>query len=88
MPLASYGPAPAGSGCDQARQGIGSPSIPMRRVPLPKERLAQLYPGGAPEYLTKFDAAIDRLVAGRWLRARDAATQKSEARKYAQEAFK
>lgn len=88
VPLASYGPAPEGSGCDTPRQGIGSPSIPMRRVPLSKERLAQLYPGGKAEYLRKFDAAIDKLVADRWLRAPDAAAQKSEARKHAEEAFK
>lgn len=87
VPLAGYGPAPAGSGCDTARHGIGSPSIPMRRMPLSKERLAQLYPGGKAEYLRKFDAAIDRLVAQRWLRAPDAATQKSEARNHAEEAF-
>lgn len=88
VPLASYGPAPEGSGCDAARQGIGSPSIPMRRVPLSKDRLAQLYPGGKGEYLTRFDAAIDKLVVQRWLRAPDAATQKSEARTFAEEAFK
>ena len=88
VPLARYGPAPEGSGCDMARQGIGSPSIPMRRVPLSKEQLAALYPDGKAGYLSKFDAAIDRLVAQRWLRAPDAAAQKSEARKFAEEAFK
>ena len=85
VPLASYGSA---LGCDTARAGIGSPSIPMRRVLLAREQLAALYPGGKVEYLLKFDAAIDRLVAGRWLRAPDAAAQKSEARKNAEETFK
>lgn len=88
VPLARYGPAPKGYECDATKQGIGSASIPMRRVPLSKARLAELYPGGKAEYLRKFDAAIDRLVADRWLRAPDAATQKTEARKYAEEAFK
>ncbi len=85
VPLASYGPAPD---CDTARQGIGSPSIPMRRVPLSAQQLAKLYPGGKADYLQKFDTAIDRLVADRWLRASDAAAQKIEARTYAEKAFK
>ncbi|MEG3179604.1 alpha/beta hydrolase domain-containing protein [Sphingomonas sp. LT1P40] len=88
VPLARYGAAPADAGCDTARPGVGSPSLPMRRVPLDAARLATLYPGGKAEYLVGFDAAIDKLVAERWLRAPDAAAQKSEARKYAEEAFK
>lgn len=88
VPLARYGAASAGSGCDPVRPGLGSPSIPMRRVPLARARLDQLYPGGKAEYLRRFDAAIDALVAQRWLRAPDAAAQKAEARTYAEEAFK
>jgi hypothetical protein len=88
VPLASYGPAPEGSGCDTTRAGIGSPVIPMRRVPLSEEQLARLYPGGKADYLRRFDSAVDRLVAGRWLRAPAAAAQKSEARIFAEEAFK
>ncbi|WP_409456302.1 alpha/beta hydrolase domain-containing protein [Sphingomonas sp. J315] len=87
-PLARYGAAPEGSGCDPVRPGLGSPSIPMRRVPLARARLDQLYPGGKAEYLRRFDAAIDALVAQRWLRAPDAAAQKAEARTFAEEAFK
>ncbi|MET0246126.1 MAG: alpha/beta hydrolase domain-containing protein, partial [Sphingomonas sp.] len=88
IPLAHYGAAPEASGCDQPRGGIGSPSIPMRRVPLSSDRLATLYPGGKADYLRRFDAAIDALVAGRWLLAPDAAAQKAEARKFAEEAFR
>lgn len=88
VPLARYGPAPDGSGCDPVRPGIGSAFIPMRRVPLPAERLAQLYPGGQTEYLRRFDAAVDALVSQRWLRASDAAAQKAEARMFARESFR
>ncbi|MEN3747470.1 alpha/beta hydrolase domain-containing protein [Sphingomonas sp. HF-S3] len=88
VPLARYGAAPEASGCDQPRGGIGSPSIPMQRVPLSSDRLATLYPGGKADYLRRFDAAIDALVAGRWLLAPHATAQKAEARKFAEEAFR
>lgn len=88
VPLAGYGKAPESAGCDQAAPGIGSPTIPMRRVPLSRERLRQLYPGGAPDYLRRFDAAIDALVRERWLRAPEASAQKSEARRHAANAFR
>jgi hypothetical protein len=87
VPLARYGAALAGSGCDAGQQGIGSPTIPMRRILFSKEQLAVLYPGGKADYLRRFDAAIDRLVAGRWLRPVDASIQKFEARKNAEEVF-
>lgn len=87
VPLARYGAAPQGSGCDGARAGLGSPVIPMRRIPLAKEELARLYPGGRAEYLRRFDAEVDRLVAARWLRAPQAARQKREARAFAVQAF-
>lgn len=88
VPLARYGAAPEGTGCDPVRAGLGSPSIPMRRVPLSPERLRRLYPGGKAEYLRRFDAAIDALVAARWLRTADGAAQKAEARSHAEEAFR
>lgn len=88
VPLAHYGTAPEGSGCDGGSAGIGSGFIPMRRIPLTQAQLASLYPGGKAEYLRRFDAAIDALVAQRWLRAPDAAAQKTEARQLAEEAFK
>lgn len=88
VPLASYGAAPAGSGCDPPGPGVGSPSLPMRRVPLPPERLRALYPGGRAEYLRRFDAHVDRLLAERRLRAPDAARQKREARAAADAAFR
>ncbi len=88
VPLASYGPAPAASGCD-VQQGprLGSAMMPMRRVPLPAERLKALYPGGQAEYLRRFDAAVDRLVRERWILAADGARQKREARVAAAAAF-
>lgn len=87
VPLARYGKAPDGSRCDLAAPGIGSPALPMRRVPLPRERLAQLYPGGAPDYLRRFDAAVDALVREGWLRLPEARQQKAAARRQAATAF-
>ncbi|NJC04398.1 hypothetical protein GGQ97_000191 [Sphingomonas kaistensis] len=88
VPLARYGKAPEGSNCDQAAPGIGSPAIPMRRVPLSRERLRQLYPGGATDYLRRFDAAVDGLVRAGWLRSPEARVQKAEARRQAASAFR
>ncbi|MFL6728156.1 MAG: alpha/beta hydrolase domain-containing protein [Sphingomicrobium sp.] len=86
VPLARYGAPPEGSACGVAR-GLGTPVIPMYRNPLRSERLAALYPGGEPEYLRKFDAAVDRLVAARLIRRPDGEREKSEARGWAANAF-
>lgn len=87
VPLARYGKAPEGSPCDLAPPGIGSPALAMRRVPLSRERLSQLYPGGRADYLRRFDAAVDALVKNRWLRLPEARQQKAEARRQAAIAF-
>lgn len=85
VPLARYGEAP--DGLCAPRRGIGSPVIPMRRIPLSAERLRQLYPGGRADYLRRFDARVAAMVAERWLTADDAAIQKREARAAADAAF-
>lgn len=87
VPLARYGAAPPGSQCDISRVGIGSPMLPMRRVPLSAARLATLYPGGARDYLRRFDVATDQMVAQGWLLPADAIRQKAEARTAAAAAF-
>ena len=46
--------------------------------PFPAERLKALYPDQA-TYLAKFNAATDRLLAGRWISAEDAAAMKTAA---------
>lgn len=87
VPLARYGKAPEGSPCDLAPPGIGSPALAMRRVPLSRERLRQLYPGGRADYLRRFDSVVDALVRDRWLRLPEARQQKVEARRQAAIAF-
>lgn len=87
VPLARYGKAPDGAPCDLAAPGIGSPALPMRRVPLSSERLRQLYPAGAADYLRRFDAAVDVLVREGWLRIPEARQQKAAARQQAAAAF-
>jgi len=64
LPLASYGPAPDGA-CKH------SGFLVMRRSPLPRATLKALYPGGSAEYLKRFSARLDALVAGRWLLRED-----------------
>ena len=49
-------------------------------VPLDATLRAGLYPGGRNEYLARYDAAADALVAGRYLLADDAKTLKDWAR--------
>jgi hypothetical protein len=85
VPLALYGEPPGGA-C-APRQGLGSPVIQMRRVPLPAARLQQLYPGGASDYLARFDARVDALAGARFLLPADAAAEKAQARRAAKEAF-
>jgi hypothetical protein len=85
VPLARYGDPP--DGVCAPRQGLGSPSLQMRRVPLDGDTLRKLYPGGAAEYLAKFDARVDALVAARWILPADAETEKRQARAAAAKAF-
>jgi len=87
VPLARYGDPPPESGCRPRVSSIGSPSIEMRRTPLTRAQLARLYPGGRAEYLRRFDAAVDALVARRLLLEADGAAQKAQARANADAAF-
>lgn len=87
VPLARYGRAPEGAACDLAPAGIGSPALAMRRIPLSRDQLSLLYPGGKADYLRRYDAAVDALVRNRWLRAPEARQQKEDARRQADAAF-
>ena len=85
VPLARYG-EPADGAC-APRAGLGSPAIQMRRIPLSAEALRALYPGGAADYLAKFDAHLEAMVREGWLLAADAAREKAQARTAARTAF-
>jgi hypothetical protein len=87
IPLARYGAPPEGSGCVLPR-GLGTAVIPMYRIPLSRERLAVLYPGGRAEYLRKFDATVETLFAEHLIRRPDADREESEARGWADHAFR
>ncbi len=86
VPLAFYG-EPAGIPACAARPGLGAAIISMKRVPLSKEALAKLYPGGAADYLARFDRAVDAQVKARLLLPADARVEKAQAREKAREAF-
>lgn len=60
-----------------AAGGMGG--ITGSKQPLPVETLRALYPDNA-AYLTQFDAATDRLLAGRFISQEDAAALKASAR--------
>jgi len=87
VPLARYGDPPSEAGCRPRTSSIGSPSIEMRRTPLTRAELTRLYPGGRAEYLRRFDAAVDALVARRLLLAADGEAQKAQAHINADAAF-
>ncbi|MBN9146381.1 MULTISPECIES: alpha/beta hydrolase domain-containing protein [unclassified Novosphingobium] len=81
VPLVRYGEPPASS-C-----GGKIPRRNLKRLPVDPALIAQTYPGGRAEYLARFDARVDALVAGHWLLAPDAAAEKREARRFADQAF-
>ncbi|NOW46305.1 pimeloyl-ACP methyl ester carboxylesterase [Novosphingobium sp. SG751A] len=81
VPLVRYAEPPA-SMC-----GGKIPRRNLKRLPVDPALIARTYPGGRAEYLAKFDARVDALVAGHWLLAPDAAAQKREARRFADQAF-
>lgn len=81
VPLVRYGEPPASS-C-----GGKIPRRNLKRLPVDPALIAQTYPGGRADYLARFDARVDALVAGRWLLALDAAAEKREARRFADQAF-
>lgn len=63
--------APTGPGDNPFRRLIGL------EEPFPADRLRQLY-GSKPAYLQKFNQGIDRMTAGRWLIAEEAAKLKAD----------
>ncbi len=66
VPLARYGRAPGEHAADNATH-----FLPMYRVPLEREQLERLYPGGRQEYLDRAGAVVERMASERWLRATD-----------------
>jgi hypothetical protein len=87
VPLATYA-EPADPACAPRSGGLGSPVLQMKRLPLSAEVLARLYPGGASDYLAKFDAEVGREVVERLILPADAAREKTQARAAAAIAFK
>lgn len=66
VPLARYGRAPGEHAADNATH-----FLPMYRVPLDRESLRRLYPGGREEYLQRAETGVQRMSADRWLRTAD-----------------
>jgi Alpha/beta hydrolase domain len=66
VPLARYGRSPGQHAADNA-----SHFLPMYRVPLERQQLERLYPGGREEYLDRAGAVVERMRSDRWLRATD-----------------
>ena len=66
VPLARYGRAPAEHAADNDTH-----FVPMYRVPLEREQLERLYPGGRREYMDRASAVVERMSAARWLRGCD-----------------
>lgn len=82
VPLARYGD-PQLDSC--------TPKVPyylvMRRIPFSPEQLAELYPGGANDYLQRMEAQLDKLLRERWILAEDRDAQLTAARQAAAKAF-
>ena len=66
VPLARYGRAPGEHAADNATH-----FLPMYRVPLDRDQLGRLYPGGRREYLDRASAVVERMTTDRWLRRGD-----------------
>lgn len=66
VPLARYGNPPARLGTTVVPR-----YLPMLRMPLQREELTRVYPGGAADYLAKARKGAERMVADSWLRASD-----------------
>ncbi|MBL8552160.1 MAG: hypothetical protein JNJ73_19385 [Hyphomonadaceae bacterium] len=82
VPLARYGDP------GDPRCAAGAPHyLSMFRTALPRETLRRLYPGGAADYLSRFEAQLDKLIAERWLLPEEKAAQMEEARAQAATAF-
>jgi pimeloyl-ACP methyl ester carboxylesterase len=81
VPLARLAEPPA------ALCGGKIPRRNLKRVPLDPALVAQAYPGGRADYLAKFDARVNALVRTSWLLVPDAAREKREARRFADQTF-
>jgi hypothetical protein len=86
-PLAVYAEPTPEAGCPKPGGPAGG-YVAIRRTPLSGEALARLYPGGKTDYLARFQARLDALVAERWLLAEDASIERRNAQAYADEAFR
>ncbi len=82
VPLARYGRAPAEHAADN-----DSHFLPMYRVPLNRDQLARLYPGGRAEYLDRAGKVVDRMVSEHWLRSNDVADYRAAVSEAAEHAF-
>ncbi|WP_249018680.1 alpha/beta hydrolase domain-containing protein [Conexibacter sp. S30A1] len=82
LPLARYGRAPAEHAEDNATH-----FLPMYRIPLRREQLARLYPGGREEYLRRAGEVLERMISGRWLRRADMHSYSAEITDAAAAAF-
>jgi hypothetical protein len=81
VPLVRYAEPPA------VLCGGVVPRRALKRLPVSIALLRAEYPGGAADYLARFDRRVDQLVRDRRLLAPDAAEQKKAARRFAAEAF-
>ena len=82
VPLARFG-ATGITGCRSPAPDM----LEMHSVPFDRSQLASLYPGGATEYLRRYEAQLDRLIGERWLLPRDKDFLMQQARARAADAF-
>lgn len=87
VPLASYAEARDRPECTP-RAGPSGAYLAIRRIPLSKEKLNRLYPGGAADYLAKIHTAVAQRVQAGWLSRRDAEEELSQASAAAARAFR
>ncbi len=85
VPLAAY-IEPVEQAC-APRAGPSGAYLAIRKVPLERRTLDQLYPDGREGFLTKFDTALEGLKAAGWLSTDDASEQAVQARANAALAF-
>jgi hypothetical protein len=82
LPLARYGAV------DDPRCAPRAPHyLAMRRVRLDRAQLAALYPGGQAEYLARFEAHLDGMIAARWFLPSDKPALMDRAREAAEAAL-
>jgi hypothetical protein len=84
VPLARYGI----SGDPKCASPMPAALMEMRRNALDRSVLTRLYPGGSAEYLRKYEARLDQLIAERWILAKDKPAMMTHAREAAAAAFK